>query len=392
MHHEAFIQSGKLDLNILCSDVPLNDICGFASRQNPKRGFLFVSKVLGKHYPVKPSAMKDIHNKLAFKIDANMEATDKPLFLGFAETATGLASGVYQSWKDLHQHLANSDVDHKSSFYDSYFIHTTRYHLENEEVLFNFEEEHSHATGHIVYKPHDDKFQLNFFNTLVLLDDEITTGKTMTNFIEGFLQLKDCHIKKIIVVSIKNWMVEESTQRFTSLFPAHQISFVEILKGTYSFSKDENFTCDPMPNVDGGKDYKNHLITSNYGRLGINTFQQYDFKQFTQVLDFNKKTLVLGTGEFTFYPFLLAQHLEEKGVDVVFQSTTRSPILIGNDITHKISFIDNYEDNIANFVYNVTPNQYEQIIICYETNCLGAFDLDKKLDAINCFFDTLQKV
>ena len=32
----------------------LTELCGFASRQNPKRAFLFVSKVLGKHIPVKP--------------------------------------------------------------------------------------------------------------------------------------------------------------------------------------------------------------------------------------------------------------------------------------------------------------------------------------------------
>ncbi len=36
--------------------------------------------------------------------------------------------------------------------------------------------------------------------------------------------------------------------------------------------------------------------------------------------------LVLGTGEFVWEPFLLAERLEAAGAQVVFSSTTRSPI------------------------------------------------------------------
>ena len=43
----------------------LDSLIGFGSRINKKRGFLFVSKVLGKHLPVKPFVMKNIYKELA---------------------------------------------------------------------------------------------------------------------------------------------------------------------------------------------------------------------------------------------------------------------------------------------------------------------------------------
>lgn len=371
------LKSGTLSLEVESTDIDINEICGFASRQNPKRGFLFVSKILGKHYPVKPHKMRTIYNLLAEKISASK--TKSTLFLGFAETATGLSSGVYESWKKINEQ-------------DSYFIHTTRYSFSDRTVLFNFQEEHSHATGHIVYQPDDSKFSLANQETLVLIDDEMTTGKTMTNFIEQFLQLNDCNIKKIIMVCIKNWMNKESIDYFNKKFPDVEIEFVQILKGIYEFHKNESFVCEAMPNVDGNSLPKNELIVGNHGRFGVDNFPIYNFEKILKNLDRSKKTIVLGTGEFSYHPFLLAEYFEKEGVDVVYQSTTRSPIMLGNDIGHKISFIDNYEDKISNFIYNVAQDQYQQVIICYETNKVADFDLDKLLNAKNVFFEQLELV
>lgn len=371
------LSSGILSLAVEKTDFNLDDICGFASRQNPKRGFLFVSKVLGKHYPVKPSKMKVIYNSLANKVCEHISLNNCPLFLGFAETATGLSSGVYQSWKNISQQK-------------SYFIHTTRYHFSERNVLFNFQEEHSHATGHIVYQPKDENFSLNNHDTLVLVDDEMTTGKTMTNFIEEFLKLKECKIKKIILVCIKNWMLEESINLIRNKFPNIKLELVHILKGVYKFEKNEKFICEQMPKVDGNNLPKNGLINSNYGRFGIENFPIYDFSDVIKDIDKNKKTLVVGTGEFSYYPFLLAEFLEGNNVDVVYQSTTRSPIMIGNDIEAKLVFKDNYEDDIVNYLYNVKLEQYEQVLICYETNQINRLSLDETLKAKNVFFEKLR--
>lgn len=51
------LPTGRLELKVDRCDHGLDNLVALAARQNPKRGFLFVSKVLGRHIPVKPSQM-----------------------------------------------------------------------------------------------------------------------------------------------------------------------------------------------------------------------------------------------------------------------------------------------------------------------------------------------
>ena len=59
------LRAGTLRHTVERADVPFDDLCGFASRRSRKRGFVFVSKVLGKHYPVRPHVMAGSHALLA---------------------------------------------------------------------------------------------------------------------------------------------------------------------------------------------------------------------------------------------------------------------------------------------------------------------------------------
>lgn len=368
------LKSGIMELDVKKSDIPLEDLCGFACRQNPKRGFLFVSKVLGKHYPVKPSTMQMVFDLLAEKIaQVTQQQPNNTLFLGFAETATGLGAGIFDSWR-------------KRAWQPAFYMHTTRYDL-NREKLLHFQEEHSHATGHIVFHPDEPaKKILDNLSTLVLVDDEITTGTTAKNFIKEFL-VSQPNLKKVIIVSIKNWMGLEKTNLFKEHFNGIDFQFVSLLEGSYSFTKNPEYVCEAMPNVDGKIEHKDYLLKNNYGRTGLLSFPQYSFEQLTKDIDFSKTTLVLGTGEFHYPPYLLAKYLEEKSTPVWYQSTTRSPISLGHTIESKLEFSDNYSDGIPNFVYNVVPGQYEQVIICYETPKNYISDLSRQLNAHNIFFE-----
>ena len=80
-----------------------------------------------------------------------------------------------------------------------------------------------------------------------------------------------------------------------------------------------------------------------------------------------QKVLLLGTSEYVWRSFLLAEDLEQQGAEVYFASTTRSPIAIGHAIKSARAFSDNYGLGIANFSYNVNPNDFDKIIICSET-------------------------
>lgn len=80
-----------------------------------------------------------------------------------------------------------------------------------------------------------------------------------------------------------------------------------------------------------------------------------------------ERILVLGTGEFVWEPFLLAERLEAAGAQAFYGSTTRSPIAVGYAIESAISFTDNYGLGIPNFVYNVAHQQFDRILVCTET-------------------------
>jgi hypothetical protein len=81
---------------------------------------------------------------------------------------------------------------------------------------------------------------------------------------------------------------------------------------------------------------------------------------------------VLGDGEYLFPPFLFAEYLERQGYDVFFQSTTRSPILMGHSIGAKAEFLDHYEDGIANFAYNLPEEgRGARVVLCHESPALG---------------------
>jgi hypothetical protein len=77
--------------------------------------------------------------------------------------------------------------------------------------------------------------------------------------------------------------------------------------------------------------------------------------------------LVVGTGEFVYLPFRLAEQLEHQGADVFCQATTRSPIRIGAAIRWALTFPDHCEDGIPNFLYNAGRDQYDRIFVVYET-------------------------
>jgi hypothetical protein len=86
------LNNGYLDLFVEPSEYLMGTLLDFASRENPNRAYLFLSKVLGKYIPCLPSDMRKSYKALANKITV----TGDSLVLGVAETATGLGGGVFE--------------------------------------------------------------------------------------------------------------------------------------------------------------------------------------------------------------------------------------------------------------------------------------------------------
>lgn len=363
------LETGQLDFHVTRSTYSPEQLTGFASRNNPQRGFLFVSKVLGKHWPVRPSVMRRIHVELATMLAERV--VEGPVFVvGMAETATALGRGVFEEF------CAATGIE-------GLYCHTTRYRIQNNAVL-NFSEEHCHASEQLLHLPRNPAEQslLHRAKTLVLIDDEMSTGKTFQNLI-SVLQEKTPHLSRVIIVTLLDMTGQAGIRRLQAHIPC-PVQQISLLEGTFTFHPRHDMCWkEPAKSVGNGLS-KDHLLPQTGGRTGILP-AQWNAQSLPCGPLRDGTVLVLGTGEFMYEPYRLALALEEDGREVYFQATTRSPILLGNDISSILDSVDNYGEGIDNFLYNVKHEHYDNILLCYETTHLPPeHSLPRRLGASCC--------
>lgn len=155
--------AGRLELGL--SGEGLRELLGLALRRNPKRAHLLVSRVLGKHVPESPAIVYGTGLRLGRRVRALLgdALADSAVVLGYAETATALGHSVADGIGGVT------------------CLHSTRRAVPGVETAGGFEEEHSHATSHLLL-PEDPEL-LRGDGPLVLVDDEFSTGRTVRNTI-----------------------------------------------------------------------------------------------------------------------------------------------------------------------------------------------------------------
>lgn len=344
------LESGLLRLKVTRADLPLDDLCGFASRRNRKRGFLFVSKVLGRHIPVRPALMSQVHDALARQIPADLPGP--VLFVGLAETAVALGHGVRDRFAA------------QTGRADTLFLHTSRYRL-NQPVLVEFLEEHSHAPSHILYQPSDPELlhSLQTARSLVLVDDEASTGKTFINLTRALTPTLRA-LERVVTAVITDWRAPRLRAEFRNAMPVDALSLA-LLEGEYHFEPGAFGDADDAPAATGTNAPVDALLPRNYGRLGVADCPALPLPDLGPVA--GQRILVLGSSEFVYPPFLLAGALEREGATAFCQATTRSPVRLGGAISCTLEFKDNYADGIANYLYNARRQDYDRILLCTET-------------------------
>jgi len=371
--HETVLRSGTLRVRTSASEIPLENLCGFGSRRSRRRGFVFVSKVLGKHWPVRPRHFQDCCDRLAAKLTGISEPA---VMVAMAETATGLGHGIFES-------LLN-----QSPRTDLLFLHGTRYKLSHDPLL-TFDESHSHASRHWLYGPDDDDDRRLFHSatTLIIVDDEMTTGSTAANLALAYRRLNP-QLRRVVLVCLTDWMDSAARTAVTSRIGV-ETEFVHLLRGQFSFDPNHDFDPGPPVQVDGDDRDKSFCLPVNFGRRGLRSRLELNEPSLAEAarLKPGSRLLVLGTGEFHYPAFRLARWLEDQGWDVHFQSTTRSPLMVDADLTSALEFVDNYHEQIPNFLYNFTMRAYDQVLIGYETRPIPhEHRLCEMLDAIPIHF------
>lgn len=347
---EVILPSGTLKLRLESATAPLNDLLTYAVRRNPKRGFLFVSRVLGKHIPIAPDVAARTYRTLA---DA-LPTLHSPHFIGLAETATALGEGVFRAWLAAHPGKTGT------------FQHTTRYHT-RAPLLLRFDEPHSHAPAHLVYDPGP---AARAATELVLVDDELSTGTTLQNLAAAWLELHP-HVSRVVLVSLTDWCPRrrDLAEALNKGAPGVPVDFVSLTRGEFSFVPDPAWQPAALPAVVGNGADKTALLPAQSARFGHLT-ELPTPQKLGLTFDPTDRVLVLGTGEYQYPAFALAQQIAAQVQSCLWNATTRSPILPGLAIRHTLSFTDNVSDGISNYVYNVDPAAYSRILVGYEGACL----------------------
>ena len=349
IHH---LPTGTLTLQIEHAECSPETLFGIGARQNPKRAFLLVSKVLGKHYPVTPHTMRQIHARLAAKLPAFQQA---PVFIGMAETATALAQGVFEAW--LHTHPTQQAL----------YLQTTRLRVQGAKVC-DFEESHSHASRQFLHMPVQAQHQLLLqqADSVVLIDDELSTGNTFRQLVAALRPYMPAlqHIHWVCLTDFSPTHIEDAVQRHC------------LLRGKWTFSANGNSVA-PAPRAQAEAGAEVVVAENAWGRVGISHAVEIAEKVMAEAIarvQPDDTVLVLGTGEFIHPPAVFANTLAQRsGAAVYFQSSTRSPALEWNILQHKRTFADPYDEGVPYYLYNLPDNHaYQHIFICHEHSANAA--------------------
>ena len=387
----------------------LEDLLGFAQRINPKRAFLFVSKVLGRHIPVAPSTMRE-----AFTDLANLVPSELPqpiLVIGMAETAVGLSAGVHQALQTRYpQALLLNSTRHTQHDKSSDANGT-------DSLLTTFCEDHSHASQHLIYQSKDSvtQAQLLASKTLIMVDDEASTGNTCVNVVTALREAGLNQLEQVHLTTLVDWSLDqEKPHPQSDAKPARmadRLASIEfhrhhLLSGAWQWTDAPNPEPITMPSVDTTAAGSQALgDTGNWGRFPtldstegfanyLSSFQtaftRFNSQENFDVTQLPRKILVLGSNEFVWFPFLLAEWLEtesgklneDTAATVNFSALTRSPIALGGAITTMLSFSDNYGLGMTNFAYNVEPSDWDLIVLCIETSADSVDAMWRGLDNV----------
>lgn len=335
---------------------------------NPKRDFLFVNKKQCKHIPTSGVSMVDMCKKLAKLVNNTLAntttVTDKVLVVGFAETATAIGNVV---------------ADYLCC--DAYVMQTTRENVAGSKQLISFEEEHSHATTQklLTYQDTDTDEFLEQFKYVLFVEDEISTGNTILNFIKEFSKIKSG--MKYGVASVCNWQSIENRNKFR----AHGIDTFALITGVLrdtdvkmiDGTDADRYYDSSYNNFDANREGASFIYKPSVKALGSELFREERLghstnRDFSKLFELIDKTLdrdctiesvrVVGTEEFMYIPIKAAEYIEEAhGLDVICHSTTRSPIDkmkskcygCADAIVSKNKIPSVYEDTRVTYLYNV---------------------------------------
>lgn len=340
-------------------------LLGLALRDNPRRAQLLVSRVLGKHIPTDPRVVHAAGLLLgALVADTLAGRPPRPLpvdllhaavrgtsgaaaalhaaalrgvapepiaavVLGFAETATALGHCVAE---------ALGGVD---------YLHSTRRPVAGVATAGAFVEEHSHHTGHLLLP--SDPALLAGPRPLVLVDDELSTGRTAVNTIAAL------HSAAPRTHYVLATLVDLRADVLAGLPDAVRVDVVALTRASLTLPADLTERAAVLraelashtPAAEPAEPLHARVVLADIGwpaglpAGGRHGFTAAHHRTFGAALPQlaaglaraadvrpGERALVLGTEELMAAPLRIAVALAAAGHDVRFSTTTRSPAIV----------------------------------------------------------------
>lgn len=313
---------------------------------NKKRKFLFVNEVMGKHIPVYPSKVEKLCKMMSDALLDNKEYQraikgkgDNILVINFAETALLIGELV----ADNIAFGTNKGVIQ---------VNTSRI----ADTTIKLCEEHSHNTQLGLTLPND----LSNCDTIVIIDDEISTGKTIKNLVREIAKEYNLKDKTIIGLSVLNTTGKDKDilRDGNVLLGCDniQINYISLISTKLNIDDiNQKMQEELKASVENTDVYIGDVLK---GAKKLSE-QIKDCMYYGEDI---KNIGVIGTEENMASGFKIAKFLEDniKDVKTTYQATTRSPINTSEYIKNK----------------NIISSPYK--VINEKTNNSYIYNLDKK--------------
>lgn len=346
---------------------------------NKKRSYLLVNTIQAKHIPARPAESLELFSELGRKI--RNEYPKAHFTIGFAETATAIAAQV-------------------SAELGGVYINTTREEFIPENKCICFREEHSHAVNQKLYIEKITEY-LPQTDEIVLIDDEISTGRTLYNIIQAMrTEVPELCGRKFVVGSVINRLTPERIE----FFRESNIYFVSVFNVSWTDAElERNFTdlsappefTELSPNVPDtekicipdSRTFCNIVeYISECRKIADIIAEKVDFSGMSDVL-------FIGTEECMFPSVISAGIIEERfNVKAYCHSTTRSPVCISQAENYPMQngfrICSLYDTERVNYIYNL--RQYDAVILISDSANPDGNAL-KILDGIFRSFDIKQR-
>ena len=356
----------------------LRDLVVLGLRHNKRRAHLLVSTVLGKHIPTPPRIVRGAADDLGAAIIAQIgiDAARDSIVFGFAETATGLGHCVAQRISA------------------SRYLHSTRRELPGVVVSGSFEEGHSHATTHLL-QPSDPGFldAATPDETLILVDDEISTGTTALGAIETIVATRPR--TRFVVASLVDMRSQDRRAECGKVAAdlGVEVSYVALAHGSVTLPPTllDDVWGLPSDTLNPVAPERAHVTTLELdwpvgtpdgGRHGFERADTAPFREATEAaaaaiaerLDLHRPVVVIGHEELMYAPLCIAERLEQRGFITGYQTTTRSPAQVhdvpGYPLRRGFRFLAPESDpETPRYIYNVSSDALPdpQVVVVVDT-------------------------